>query len=232
MTTPEGGASLEFFRQSRGQEVTVATTSKPIRILVVDDHLFMRDGLIAFLDSQEDMTVVAWAADGHEAVQKFIAHKPDLTVMDLRLPLMSGVDAIAAICKINPRARTVILTSSGGGEDVRRAFEAGARFYLLKDMSGEEVLEGLRAAHRGQRSVPPEIAQEMADRIPAEDLSPREERILHLIAQGMSNKELAASLQISSNTIKYHMKSILNKLGAEDRTQAVISALRRGIVRL
>lgn len=174
--TLQGGETLAFLLQSWRQEARVVPTEgRPIRILVVDDHTFMREGLIAFLESQKDMTVVASAGDGLEAVEKFVEYRPDLTVMDLRLPHMSGVDAIASIRRHDPRARTVVLTTYGSGEDVRRAFEAGAMSYLLKEMKGNEVLATLRAVHRGQRSIPPGIAQEIALQITPEDPSPRED---------------------------------------------------------
>lgn len=178
------------------------------------------------------MTVVAEAADGLQAVDLFGQHRPDIAIMDLRLPLMSGVEAIAAIRRGYPNARIIVLTTFEGDEDIFRALQAGARGYLLKDMFGDELMEAIRAVHAGKTRIPAPVAQRLAERMGGPSLTGRELEVLRLIVDGMSNKEIGGRLFISEATVKTHINSILSKLGVSDRTQAATTALQRGIVHL
>jgi two-component system NarL family response regulator len=206
--------------------------SEPIRILVVEDHHVVRQGLVALIRTVPDMTVVAEAADGAQAVELFRQHRPDIAIMDLRLPAMSGVEAIAAIRRDNPNARIIVLTTFEGDEDIFRALQAGARGYLLKDMFGDELMEAIRAVHAGKTRIPAPVAQRLAERMGGPSLTSRELEVLHLIVDGKSNKEIGGRLFISEATVKTHINSILSKLGVSDRTQAATTALQRGIVHL
>ena len=203
-----------------------------IRILVVDDHFVVRMGLTTLINSQSDMSVVGEAANGKQAIAQFNDCKPDVTLMDLRMPEMGGVDAISAIRQENPECRIIILTTYDGDEDIYRAFQAGARAYLLKDMHRDDLLEAIRAVHRGQRFIPPAVASSLADRMPRSELTTRELEVLKLIVKGMSNKEIAGVLVIAEGTVKIHVNNVLSKLGVSDRTKAATTAIQRGIVHL
>ena len=206
--------------------------SQPIRILIVDDHLVVRMGLRSMIDSQPDMKVVAEAANGNEAVQAYREHRPDIVLLDLRMPQLNGVEATVAIRRQFPEAFIIVLTTYDGDENIYRALRAGAHAYLLKDIPRDEFLAAVRAVHRGQYCIPPAIAARLAQRMPLVELSTREREVLKLIVEGMSNKEVASTLAISESTVKNHVNSILAKLKVKDRTQAAMSALRRGIVTL
>lgn len=201
-----------------------------IRILIVDDHLVVRMGLRSMIDSQSDMVVVAEAATGRETIKLFREKKPDLVLMDLRMPDMGGVEATAAICGDFPNAHVLVLTTYDGDENIYRALQAGARGYLLKDIPREEFFSAVRAVHAGQYFVPPSVAARLAQRVPALELSTREVEVLRLIVEGLSNKEIASALAITESTVKNHVNSILAKLKVNDRTQAATAALRRGII--
>ncbi len=203
-----------------------------IRILIVEDHHVVRQGLVALLKTVPDMAVVAEAKDGKEGVRLFKEHKPDVTVMDLRLPVMSGVEAITQIRAENPSARIIVLTTFDGDEDIYRALQAGARGYLLKDMFGEELMDAIRTVHAGRTRIPPAIAERLAERMGGPSLTSRELEVLRSIVSGRSNKEIGSDLGISEATVKTHINSILSKLGVTDRTQAATTALQRGIVHL
>jgi two-component system NarL family response regulator len=211
-----------------------ATTAggAPIRIMIADDHPVVREGFGAMLETEPDMTVVAQARSGEEALELFRRERPDVTLMDLRMPGMSGVDAIRAIRREFPDSRLIVLTTYDGDEDIYRALEAGAQAYLLKDMFCDEILAAIRAVHAGQRRIPAAVGTRLAERMTGLDLSRREHQVLELVAKGRSNKEIATDLQITEATVKGHLTNILGKLGVTDRTQAVIAALRRGIVHL
>ncbi|MBV8569105.1 MAG: response regulator transcription factor [Acidobacteriaceae bacterium] len=204
----------------------------PIRILVVEDHNVVRQGLIALLKTVPDMLVVGDASDGQQGVELFRQHKPDVTVMDLRLPKMSGVEAITEIRRETPGARVIVLTTFDGDEDIYRALQAGARGYLLKDMFGEELMDAIRTVHAGRTRIPAAVAQRLAERMGGPNLTARELEVLKLIVAGRSNKEIGSDLSISEATVKSHINSILSKLGVTDRTQAATTALQRGIVHL
>jgi DNA-binding NarL/FixJ family response regulator len=204
----------------------------PIRILVVEDHHVVRQGLVALLKTVPDMEVIAQAGDGKEGVRLFREHKPDITIMDLRLPLLSGVDAITQIRAQSPSARIIILTTFDGDEDIYRALQAGARGYLLKDMFGEELMDAIRAVQAGKTRIPPAIAERLAERMGGPSLTGRELEVLRSIVSGRSNKEIGFELGIAEATVKTHINSILSKLGVTDRTQAATTALQRGIVHL
>ena len=204
----------------------------PIRILVADDHNVVRQGFVALIKTVSDMTVVAEAADGLQAVELFRTHKPDVTVMDLRLPGMSGVDAITHIRREFPTARILVLTTFDGDENIFRALQAGARGYLLKDMFGDELMEAIRSVHAGKTRIPAPIAQRLAERMGGPSLTNRELEVLKLIVSGNSNKDIGTELSISEATVKTHINSILSKLGVSDRTQAATTAIQRGIVDL
>jgi DNA-binding NarL/FixJ family response regulator len=203
-----------------------------IRILSVDDHPLLREGIAALVSTEPDMELTAEASNGREAIEQFRKHRPDVTLMDLQMPEMSGIDAIGAIRGEFPDARIVVLTTYVGDVQVLRALKAGARGYLLKGLLRKELLETIRAVHAGQKRVPPEVAAELAEHATDEALTPREIEVLRLIAGGNANKEIAAQLSITEETIKGHVKNILAKLGANDRTHAVTIGLKRGIIDL
>lgn len=203
-----------------------------IRILVVDDHHVVRQGLTALLKTVPDMTVVAEGADGDQAVHLFRQHKPDVTIMDLRMPQKSGVQAIAEIRSENPGARIIVLTTFDGDEDIYRALQAGAKGYLLKDMFGEELIEAIRGVHAGKQRIPAIVAQKLAERMVGPSLTSRELEVLNCIVAGKSNRDIGTDLSISEATVKTHINNLLGKLGVGDRTQAATTALQRGIVHL
>jgi DNA-binding NarL/FixJ family response regulator len=204
----------------------------PIRILLADDHFVVRMGLSTLINTHDDMSVVGEAANGKQAVEMFRALRPDVTLMDLRMPEMNGVEAIIAIRAQEPDARIIVLTTYDGDEDIYRAFQAGARAYLLKDMHHDDLLGALKAVHQGQRFIPPAIANRLAERIPRSELTTRELEVLKLIVKGMSNREIAATLFITEGTVKIHVNNLPGKLGVSDRTKAATTALQRGLVHL
>jgi two-component system, NarL family, response regulator len=206
--------------------------NKPIRVMIVEDHFVVRVGLAAIINSQADMVTIAEAGNGRLAVELFEQHQPDVTLMDLRIPGLNGLEAISAIKDKFQRARIIVLSTYGGDEDIFRAFQSGARAYFLKDVKGPDLIKAIRAVHAGQRVLPPEIASRLADRIPRSELSPRELEILKLISKGMSNKEIAHLLSISDGTVRVHASNIFAKLGCSDRAQAVSEAFQRGIIYL
>jgi two-component system NarL family response regulator len=205
---------------------------KAIRVLIVDDHFIVRMGLSGIINMQTDMTVVAEAEDGEEAVRKFREHRPDVTLIDLRMPGMDGIEAIGAIRKEFPQANLVALSTYKGDEFVYRALQAGARGYLLKNIPGDQLLDAIRTVHGGKRYIPAEIATRLADRIHQVDLSARELDVLSRIARGLTNKEIGAELGVHESTVKAHVINILGKLGVNDRTLAVTTAIQRGILHL
>ncbi|MBV9669434.1 MAG: response regulator transcription factor [Acidobacteriales bacterium] len=204
--------------------------SAPIRILVVEDHNVVRQGLIALLRTVPDMTVVAEASNGRDAIAKHKEHQPDITLMDLRLPLMTGVEALTAIRKHSPNARVIVLTTYDGDEDIYRALQAGARGYLLKDLFDEDLMKAIRTVHAGKTCIPAPIAERLAERVGGPGLTTREVEVLEHIVRGKSNREIGDLLFISEATVKTHINSILGKLGVNDRTQAATTALQRGII--
>jgi DNA-binding NarL/FixJ family response regulator len=206
--------------------------SAPIRILVVEDHNVVRQGLIALLGVVENLQVVGEAADGVEAIAQFRKLQPDITLMDLRLPRMGGVEVIQRLRIETPQARFIVLTTYDGDEDIYRALKAGAKAYLLKGMTSEELIATIHTVHEGKSHIPPAIAERLAERMGVEDLTQREFEVLEQIVSGKSNKEIAAELDVSEATVKTHINSLLSKLGVTDRTQAATTALRRGIVTL
>jgi DNA-binding NarL/FixJ family response regulator len=207
-------------------------SAEPIRIMTVDDHPLLREGIGAIVRSQPDLRLVAEATSGREAIERFREHRPDVTLMDLRLPDMSGIDTLIAIRGEFPDARIVILTTFGGDMEIRRALGAGARGYLLKSMPPEELVEGIRQVHAGRKRIPPEVAAQLAEFVGDETLTPREIEVLAQVAAGNRNREIGERLFISEETVKVHLKHVMEKLGASDRTQAVAIAVRRGIIHL
>jgi DNA-binding NarL/FixJ family response regulator len=203
-----------------------------IRVLTADDHPIVRDGLNAVINDQPDMEVVAEAANGKEAVELARQHRPDVMLIDLRMPQMNGLEAVHTIRTEWPQARIIILTTYDGDEDIYRALQAGAQAYLLKGMPRTELLDTIRAIHAGHKRLPPEVAAKLAERISASELTDRELDVLKLIVAGNSNREIGGRLSITEGTVKAHVNNILGKLGVHDRTQAVTEAVRRGIVHL
>lgn len=207
--------------------------AEKIRVIVVDDHPLMRVGISAIINARTDMTVVAQAGTGEEAVALFQRHNPDITLMDLRLPgKLGGVEAIAAIRAKSPNARFIVVTTYDGDEDIHRALEAGARGYVIKGMPYQTLVDALQKVHAGGRFLPPPVARALASRPPHSQLSSRELEVLHLLVSGNSNKDIANLLGITEATVKSHVSTILMRLDVEDRTQAVVAALQRGLVHL
>jgi two-component system NarL family response regulator len=204
----------------------------PIRILVVEDHHVVRQGLIALLSVAEGVEVVGEAADGAAAVIEFETKHPDVTLIDLRLPKMSGVEVIQHVRADHAQARFIVLTTYDGDEDIYRALQAGARAYLLKGMTVETLITTIRSVHAGKSCIPPVIAQKLAERMSTEQLTQREQDVLEQIVRGKSNKEIGIELEISEATVKTHINNLLGKLGVSDRTQAATAAIQRGLVQL
>jgi DNA-binding NarL/FixJ family response regulator len=210
----------------------MSATPKPIRIVLVDDHPLLRQGIAALVADQSDMQLIAEASNGREAIEQFRIHRPDVLLMDLQMPDMNGIDAMIAIRTEFPEARFIVLTTYAGDVQIIRALKAGARAYLLKSLLHRELLETIRTVHAGQKRIPPEIAAELADHAADDSLTPREIEVLRLIAAGSANKIVGDRLSITEETVKAHVKSILSKLSANDRTHAVTIALKRGIIQL
>jgi len=212
-----------------GDEIMSANPSQ-IRILVVDDHPLLRQGIAGLVGDQPDMSLVAEASNGREAILQFRAHRPDITLMDLQMPEMNGLDAIAAIRGEFPEARIVVLTTYTGDVQVLRALKAGARAYLLKNLLHKELLETIRAVHAGKKTLSPEVSYQLAEHATDDALTPAEIAVLRLIAAGNANKQIADQLSITEETVKGRVKNILSKLGANDRTHAAMIGLKRGII--
>jgi DNA-binding NarL/FixJ family response regulator len=210
----------------------MASEAREIRILAVDDHALLRKGIAALIGAEPDMKLVAEASNGQEAIAEFKKHRPDVTLMDLQMPGMSGIECIIAIRSDFPNARIVVLTTYPGDVQVLRALKAGARGYLLKGQVNRDLPEVIRAVHSGQKRIPPEIAIALAEHTAEDELSSREIEVLRLIAAGNANKEVASQLCIAEETVKSHVTNILAKLHANDRTHAVTTALKRGIIKL
>jgi DNA-binding NarL/FixJ family response regulator len=203
-----------------------------IRIFSVDDHPLLQEGLAAIINNQPDMVLVAQASNAQEGIQLFRKHKPDVTLMDLRLPDKSGIDAMIAVRSEFPEARIIILTTFEGDVEIQRALEAGARGYMLKSMPPKDLVEVIRQVHAGKKRIPPQLAAQLAEHMSDEDLTAREIEVLSQIAGGNRNRDIAEKLFITEETVKVHIKHIMEKLGASDRTQAVAIGLRRGIIEL
>lgn len=201
-----------------------------IRVFSVDDHPLLREGIAAIINNQPDMQIVAQAATGSEAIQMFREHQPDITLMDLRLPDISGIDTLIAIRKDFPEARIIMLTTFEGDVDIRRSLEAGARGYMLKNMPPNELIEVIRQVHKGKKRIPAQVAAQLAEYFGDDDLTDREVEVLRQIASGNRNRDIADHLFISEETVKVHIKHIMEKLGASDRTESVAIAVRRGII--
>jgi DNA-binding NarL/FixJ family response regulator len=206
--------------------------TKQITVLAVDDHPLLRQGIAALIADERDMKLVAEATNGREAVQQFRTHRPDVTLMDLQMPEMNGLDAMLAIRGEFPDARVIVLTTYTGDAQARRALQAGARAYLLKNSLHKELLDTIRAVHAGRKNLSPEVSFELAEHAAEETLSPLEVRVLRLIADGNSNKDIAKVLSVTEDSVKGHVRNILAKLGASDRTQAAMIGVKRGIIQL
>ena len=210
----------------------MTSAPKPIRIALVDDHPILRQGIAALISDQPDLLLVGQASNGLEAIEQFRLHRPDVMLMDLQMPGMNGIDAMSAIRGEFPDARFVVLTTYTGDVQIVRALKAGARAYLLKSLLHRELLDTIRSVHAGNKRIPPEIAAELADHAADDQLTPREIEVLRLVAAGNANKIVADRLSITEETVKAHVKNILSKLDANDRTHAVTIALKRGIIEL
>jgi len=208
----------------------MSSSSQPIRVMTVDDHPLLREGIAAVIEGQSDMKLVGEATNGREAIERYRDLRPDVTLMDLRMPDINGIDAISAIRSEFPAARIIVLTTYTGDVQALGALKAGASAYLLKSMLRKDLLDTIRTVHAGKRRIPPEIATEIAEHATDDALTEREIEVLRRVALGNSNKQIAAQLTISEGTVKAHMKSILPKLSARDRTHAVMIAVKRGII--
>ena len=204
----------------------------PITILAADDHPLIRDGLAAVLRAESGLQVVAEAANGEEAIEAYERLRPDIVLMDLRMPVMDGLAATRAILADDPNARIIVLTTYDGDEDIHRALAAGARGYVVKDMMRTDLLSAIRAVHRGQRGIPAPVAARLAEHTPRIGLTPRELEVLDLVAHGLTNAQVAERIGRTEGTVKVHLKNILQKLDVKDRTEAVTTALRRGFIRM
>ena len=205
---------------------------RKIRILVAEDHVIARVGVTAIVNMQPDMTVVAEATNGQQAIDLYRQHRPDIVLLDLRMPIVSGIEAARKIRQEFPQAKMIALTTYGGDEDIRRALEAGVRSYLTKDVLHDELVKAVRAVDSGESYLPPSVEAALAAQSPRPDLSAREVQVLELIVRGLANKQIAYTLNIAEHTVKNHVKNILSKLGVQDRTQAATAAIQRGIIHL
>lgn len=208
------------------------TKTEAIRVMLADDHPVVLEGMAAIVAREPDMEVVGLARDGEQAVTLFHQQQPDVVLMDLRMPKLDGVAAVTAIRAAAPDARIIILTTFDGDEDIYRALRAGAQGYVLKDVTPDELLNGIRAVNRGRKQIAPAMAQKLVERVHADALTEREAEVLRLLVAGINNAEIAARLFVAESTVKFHITHILSKLGVTDRTQAVVVALRRGLARL
>ena len=204
----------------------------PIHVLIVDDHVMVAQGLTTLLESQSDITVTGQASNGREAIKLFQQHQPDIVLMDLRMPEMGGVEATIAICAECKDARIIVLTTYDGDEDIYRGLQAGAKGYLLKDAEAQELLSAIRAVHAGQKYIPSAVGAKLAEHMSIPALSDREVEVLNLMAGGNTNQEISTALSISESTVKFHTKNIMSKLGVGDRTQALLTAIKRGLISL
>jgi two-component system NarL family response regulator len=207
-------------------------SESPIRVLVAEDHLIARVGITTILNAQPDITVVAEASNGQQAVEMYSRTKPDVGLLDVRMPVLGGIEAVAAIRSVFPEARLICLSTYGGDEDIRRAMHAGAASYLTKDVLHDDLLKAVRAVAAGQSYLPEQVLAALQAQVPGPILSARELEVLELIVKGLANKQIAYVLNIAEHTVKNHVKSILDKLDVEDRTQAATAAIQRGIVHL
>jgi DNA-binding NarL/FixJ family response regulator len=209
-----------------------AAAPQQITVLIADDHLVVREGLAALVNLETDLNVVAQAGNGAEALELWENLSPDVMLVDLKMPVMDGVATIAAVRAKNPAARIIVLTTFDGDEDIYRALRAGASGYLLKDVAPDVLLDAIRKVHKGQKDISPEMVSKLADRISGNDLTARELEILNLIVDGKTNQQISKVLHIAESTVKFHITNIFGKLAVNDRTQAVLAALKRGLVRL
>lgn len=203
-----------------------------IHVLIADDHVMVAQGLTTLLECQSNITVIGRASNGREAIELFRQHQPNIVLMDLRMPVMGGVEATIAIRAEFPQARIIVLTTYDGDEDIYRGLRAGAKGYVLKDAEAQELLSAIRAVHAGQQYIPPAVGAKLAERMGIPELSDRELEVLNLMARGKNNQEISAALSISESTVKFHTKNIMSKLGASDRAQALITALKRGVINI
>lgn len=230
---PRGGNSQPRPDSERGGEHSLQPDARtPTTLLVADDHPVVLEGLVALINRQSDMQVVAQARNGREAVELFLAQTPDVALLDLRMPVMDGVEAISAICEKDPAARLIVVTIYQSEEDIYRALRAGAQGILLKDAPAEEIVECINAVAQGKTWIPPEVGAKLAKRVTVRELTPREMEVMHAVAKGKSNKEIGVALDISEATVKVHVTHILEKLQASGRTEAIGLAVNRGLVRL
>jgi DNA-binding NarL/FixJ family response regulator len=216
--------------KKNGEKKSAAASKNRIRILIAEDHTVVRDGLVAIVKQECDLDVVAETGDGHEAVELWKKHRPDVTLMDLRMPGLDGVNAIYEIRAADPNARIIVLTTFDGDEDIYRGMRAGAKSYLLKDVKREELFQCIREVHAGRTFVPPAVATILAERLTAEELTPRELEVLRLVAEGKPNKLIGADLAIAEVTVKSHVQSVFRKLNVLSRTEAIAVATRRGLL--
>jgi DNA-binding NarL/FixJ family response regulator len=219
-------------RPAAGMTSSTAVEKPRISVLCVDDHRIVREGLRMVINSEPDMVVIDAAATGGEAVERYREHAPDITLMDLQLPDMGGVDAIRTIRRLNPDARIIVLTMYKGDEDIHRAMDAGAMTYLLKDTLADDLPRIVREVHEGRRPLPPDVVAKLEERAASPTLTSREVEVMRLVAAGRRDKEIAVALGISNQTVRVHVKNIYAKLGVSDRTEAMSVAIRRGIVHI
>lgn len=203
-----------------------------IHVLIVDDHVMVAQGLTTLLESQSDIKVIGRASNGREALNLFRQYQPDIVLMDLRMPEMGGVEATIAIRAEFKQARIIVLTTYDGDEDIYRGLQAGARGYVLKDAEAQELLSAIQVVHAGQQYIPPAVGAKLAERMGIPQLSDRELEVLNLMARGKNNQEISTALSISESTVKFHTKNIMSKLGVRDRAQAIVTALKRGVIRI